>query len=65
MSLTDQASSSNAEDLGVSAQEFLAYCNAERERRRNSGEMFDQQAFDAAVDLVLRKLRALAEEGWT
>ena len=65
MSLSDQATSSNTDDLGASAKEFLAYCNAERERRLNSGEAFDQQAYDEAVELVLRKLRALAEEGWT
>ena len=64
MSLSDQAASSNTEDLGVSAREFLAYCDAERERRLNSGEDFDQQRFDEAVEMVLRKLRALAEEGW-
>jgi hypothetical protein len=65
MSMSDQSSSQGAEDLGVSAEEFLAYCNAERERRLNSGEPFDQQAFDAAVQMVLDKLRVLADEGWT
>lgn len=65
MSLTDQASSSNSEELGASAREFLAYCNAERERRLNSGEAFEQAAFDEAVELVMRKLGTLAEEGWT
>ncbi len=65
MSLSDQTTSSNTDELGVSAKEFLAYCNAERERRLNSGEAFDQQAFDEAVEIVLRKLRALAEEGWS
>jgi hypothetical protein len=43
----------------------LAYCNAERERRLNSGEAFEQAAFDEAVELVMRKLGTLAEEGWT
>jgi hypothetical protein len=65
MSLSDQATGSTSEDLGASAREFAAYCNAERERRFNSGEAFNQTAFDEAVDKVLRKLRALAEEGWT
>ena len=65
MSLSDQATSSNTDDLGISAREFLAYCNAERERRLNSGGAFDQQGFDEAVELVVRKLRTLAEEGWT
>lgn len=65
MSLSDQEASSNVDDLGVSAKEFLTYCNAERERRLNSGVEFDQQSFDAAVEIVLNKLRALSEEGWT
>lgn len=65
MSLSDQTPSSTMDDPGASAKEFLAYSDAERERRLNSGEAFDQQAFDEAVELVLRKLRALAEEGWT
>ena len=65
MSLSDQATGSTSEDLGASAREFLAYCNAERERRLNSGEATDQAAFDEAVEMVLRKLQILAEEGWT
>jgi hypothetical protein len=65
MSLSDQATSSNQEDIGVSAQEFLNYCEAERERRLNSGEEFDQAAFDEAVEMVMRRLRNLAEEGWS
>ena len=65
MDLTEQPTETDIGNLGLSAKEFIAYCNAERERRLNSGEAFDQQAFDAAVELVLRKLHALAEEGWT
>jgi hypothetical protein len=65
MASSAQTPSSDAEDLGVSAREFLTYCAAERERKLNSGEDFDEQAFDEAVELVLRKLRVLAEEGWT
>ncbi|MGD8589196.1 MAG: hypothetical protein PVG22_10240 [Chromatiales bacterium] len=65
MSLSDQATGSTSDDLGASAREFLAYCDAERERRLNSGEAFDQAAFDEAVEMVTRKLRILAEEGWT
>jgi hypothetical protein len=65
MSSSDQASASEQEDLGVSAREFLAYATEERERRRNSGESFDQEAYDRAVDRVMRKLRALGEEGWS
>jgi hypothetical protein len=65
MSMSDQTPSQVPEGLGASAEEFLAYCNAERERRLNSGEAFDEEAFDAAIQMVLDKLRVLAEEGWT
>ena len=65
MSLSDQAIRPDAENLGVSAQEFLSYSKSERERRLNSGEPFNQEAFDKAVDRVIRKLRMLAEEGWS
>jgi hypothetical protein len=65
MSTSDRTPSQSPEGLGASAEEFLAYCNAERERRLNSGEAFDQEAFDAAIQMVLDKLRVLADEGWT
>ena len=65
MSMTDQTTSQVPAGLGASAEEFLAYCDAERERRLNSGEPFDQEAFEAAVQMVLDKLGVLADEGWT
>jgi hypothetical protein len=65
MSMSEQNPSLAPEGLGPSAAEFLAYCNAERERRLNSGEAFDQESFDAAIAMVLDKLRLLADEGWT
>lgn len=65
MSLSEQTTEQAVEGLGASAQEFLAYCNAERERRLNSGEAFDPAAFDQAIAMVLNKLRVLADEGWT
>jgi hypothetical protein len=42
---------------------FQTFSTAERERRLNSGEEFDPALFDAAVDLVMRKLEKLQEEG--
>jgi len=42
---------------------FVEYTNDERERRRNSGEDFDEEFFQQAVDLVLRRLQTLHEEG--
>lgn len=65
MSLSEPTNGPSIEGLGASAREFLAYCDAERERRRNSGEAFDEAAFDQAVEMVLGKLRVLADEGWT
>lgn len=65
MSTSDQSPSQLPEGLGASAEEFLAYCNAERERRLNSGDSFDQEAFDAAIQMVLDKLHVLADEGWS
>jgi len=38
------------------ARDFAAFCELERERRRNSDDGFDPDRFDAAVTLVLGKL---------
>ena len=65
MPMSDQTPNQAGEGLGASAEEFLAYCDAERERRLNSGEPFDEEAFEQAVQTVLDKLRVLADEGWT
>jgi hypothetical protein len=43
--------------------EFSAYCEAEFERRLNSGEVFDEAAFRAAKQLVFERLVALEQEG--
>jgi len=45
------------------AQDFFEFCKEEKDRRRNSGEPFDEESFDAAVGLARRKLQALAGEG--
>jgi hypothetical protein len=50
-------------EVPATAQEFYAYCEAERERRRNSGEAFDEALFASAVELALRKFRALEDRG--
>jgi hypothetical protein len=65
MSSSDQTSQQENLPLGASAQEFLDYCAAERERRRNSGEAFDEETFDQAMQMVINKLRVLADEGWS
>jgi hypothetical protein len=45
------------------SEEFSAYCEAEFERRLNSGETFDEAAYRAAQQLVLERLVALEQEG--
>jgi hypothetical protein len=65
MSSSDQTSQQENLPLGASIQEFLDYCTAEKERRFNAGEAFEEETFDQAVQLVLNKLRVLANEGWS
>ena len=50
-------------EVPLSAIEFYTYCEGERERRRNTGEPFDEALFDAAIDLALRKFQVLEDRG--
>lgn len=43
--------------------EFAAWCEAEFERRRNSGGEFDEAHYRQAMQLVLDKLHRLEEGG--
>ena len=45
------------------SEEFTSYCEAEFERRINSGGDFDEQRYRQAMKLVVEKLRRLEEEG--
>ncbi len=45
-------------------EEFVHYCQEEKERRMNSGQDFDEQAFTQAQELTLHKLQVLEDEGW-
>lgn len=48
----------------IPSEEFSRYCEAEFERRLNSGEDFDEAAYREAMELVMTKLKLLeAEEG--
>ncbi len=40
------------------ARDFAAFCELDRERRRNSDDGFDPNLFDEAVTLVLDRLEA-------
>ncbi len=44
-------------------QDFKSYCKAELERRRNSGKEFDEDLFNEAVELVVRRLEVMEERG--
>jgi|WetSurSiteA1Bulk_404760.scaffolds.fasta_scaffold144254_2 hypothetical protein len=45
------------------SESFAAYCAAQLEHHRNSGDAFDEALFAQAVDLVVRKLRTREEQG--
>ncbi len=47
----------------TSSEEFTSFCEAEFERRRNSGTSFDEQRYQQAMNLVMEKLRRLEEGG--
>jgi len=47
----------------IPAEEFAVYCEAEFERRLNSGEDFDVAAYREAMELVITKLKLLEAEG--
>ncbi len=58
----DEEKPLNSADRGGPLQDFLAFCEAEFERRRDTGEEFDEAAYKEAMDLVVRKFQALEEE---
>ncbi len=41
---------------------FESFCEENLEWRRNSGEPFDEAAFNDARDLVMRKIEAMKED---
>ncbi|MCB1790339.1 MAG: hypothetical protein KDJ24_08575 [Gammaproteobacteria bacterium] len=45
------------------SEEFSAYCEAEFERRLNSGESFDEASYRKAMAMVLDRLVRREEEG--
>ncbi len=47
-----------------SSRDFAAYCEAEFERRRNSETEFDEAAYREAMEMTLRRLQLLEEEGY-
>ena len=54
----------NITERQTTIEEFTNFCHEEKERRMNSGDDFDEPAFDEAKELTLRKLQVLEDEGW-
>ncbi|OOZ37096.1 hypothetical protein [Solemya velesiana gill symbiont] len=51
-------------ELQGPSQDFTDYCEAEFERRRNSGEPIEEDEYREAMEMTLRRLRALEDEGY-
>lgn len=49
-------------DIARPSRGFENYCLAELERRRNSGEDFDEAAFIEAMQLTIARLQTLEDE---
>ena len=49
-------------DLSRPSNGFLHYCEQELERRKNSGEQFDEAAFIEAMELTIARLKMLEDE---
>ena len=49
-------------ELHGPARVFAEFCDAEFERRRNSDDVFDENAYREAMDIVLRKLNGQKEQ---
>ena len=47
------------------SEEFVAYCEAEFERRLNSGAMFNEALYRKAMQMVLDRLKHVEEENRT
>lgn len=64
MSGEEQINQSGPIGVPRPSEAFSAHCEAEFERRRNSGEPFDEATYHEAMALALRKIRQLEEEGY-
>lgn len=53
------------QDRGIKrpSEEFAAYCEAEFERRLNSGEDFNETLYRRSMTMVLDRLERLEQEG--
>lgn len=63
MAANEGATPHSSPGIKKPSEEFMAYCEAEFERRLNSGEAFDETLYRRAMDMVLDRLRKQEEEG--
>jgi hypothetical protein len=63
MNQSDRAAPTQASAVKRPSEEFSAYCEAEFERRLNSGELFDEALYRKAMTMVLDRLRRAEEVG--
>jgi hypothetical protein len=63
MSEPEISDASKPNDANTPSQEFALFCEAEFERRLNSGNDFDEQRYRRAMGLVMEKLQRLEDEG--
>lgn len=63
MSEPEISDTSKPKDANTPSQEFALFCESEFERRRNSGNDFDEQRYRRAMRLVMEKLQRLEDEG--
>jgi hypothetical protein len=64
MPANDNLKPLNMAERRTTIEEFTSFCLEEKERRMNSGDDFDEQIFEEAKELTLRKLKVLEDEGW-
>lgn len=55
--------SENPAGMSKPSAEFAAYCEAEFERRLNSGQGFDEKTYRSAMTMVMERLVRLEDEG--
>lgn len=63
MAATDGPGPKQKSAVKKPSEEFSAYCEAEFERRLNSGEVFDETRYRKAMAMVLDRLTRLEHEG--
>lgn len=61
MTATDRAGPNKNPVVKKPSEEFSAFCEAEFERRLNSGEAFDETRYRKAMTMVLDRLFRLEE----